>query len=289
MFNIFQVISLVGVFIGSITDIKSLEVPDWLNYSLIALGLGGHLLWSLYDWNHFFIMRSLIGFVFSVVIGLLMFYTGQWGGGDSKMIFGLGALLGLSWPLQWEFYSNFLVNVLFFGAFYGLLWVVAKGVIYRKKVLKLFKKYLKSKKYARIRVISGIATITGLIIVYVVPILDYSLRIVLTGLLVFMYFMNYLFIIVRAIEKVSMIKMIEPEKLTEGDWIVKDIKIDGKKIAGPKDLGIEKNQIKALVDAKKKGIINKVMVKYGIPFVPSFLFALIYTLIYNRIVLFSFL
>ena len=289
MINIFQIISLLGVFIGSITDIKSLEVPDWLNYSLIALGLGGHLLWSLYDWNYLFIMKSLIGFGLSVAIGLLMFYTGQWGGGDSKMIFGLGALLGLSWPLQWEFYSNFLVNVLFFGAFYGLIWVVAKGLMYRKKVSKLFKKYLKSKKYARIRVISGVISIIGLVIIYVIPNLDYSFRIVMTGLLVFLYFMNYVFIIVRAIEKVSMIKMIEPEKLTEGDWIVKDIKIDGKKIVGPKDLGIEKDQIKILIDAKKKGIIDKVMVKYGIPFVPSFLFALIYTLIYNRIVLFSFL
>jgi hypothetical protein len=76
-----------------------------------------------------------------------------------------------------------------------------------------------------------------------------------------------------------MYKFIVPEKLTEGDWIAKDVVVDKKKIVGPKDLGIEKHQIKQLIELKKKGKISKVKVKYGIPFVPSFLVAFILSLV----------
>ena len=80
------------------------------------------------------------------------------------------------------------------------------------------------------------------------------------------------------------ITLIDPEKLTEGDWIVDDIIVDKKRIAGPKDLGIEKHQIKQLLKYKKLGKIKKIKVKYGIPFVPSFLLALIYTIIFNELI-----
>ena len=104
-----------------------------------------------------------------------------------------------------------------------------------------------------------------------------------------LYFTNYLLVFVKAVEQVSMIRLIDPEKLTEGDWIVKDIKVDGKRIAGPKDLGINKKQIKKLLEFKQQGKIDKVKVKYGIPFVPSFLFAMIYTIIFNKIILLAFI
>ena len=81
-----------------------------------------------------------------------------------------------------------------------------------------------------------------------------------------------------------MLKYVEPQKLTEGDWIVKDIKINGKYITGPKDLGIAKKQINELVMLYKKGKIRKVLMKIGIPFVPSFFIAFVVTLIYGNLV-----
>ena len=62
-------------------------------------------------------------------------------------------------------------------------------------------------------------------------------------------------------------------KLTEGDWIAEDVKVNGKIICSPKDLGISKEQIKKL----KHHNIKKVLVKEGIPFVPSFLIAFVVT------------
>ena len=281
MIDFFIIIALIAVIIGSYTDIKTLEVPDWLNYSLVAIGLGGNLIYSIAYNDTIYIFQSLLGFGVSILFGLFMFYTGQWGGGDSKMIFGLGALLGLSYPLRVDFYVKFLINMLFFGAAYGLIWIIIVSVKYRKKLAKRMKFYLK--KYYKIRIVSSIIIMISLLLIFFIKI---EFKFIFVLLLAVLYFMNFLFIYVKAVEEVAMIKLIEPSKLTEGDWIVDNIKINNKLIVGPKDLGIKKDQIKQLIKFKQQGKIRKVKVKYGIPFVPSFMLSMIYTIIFNNIVLF---
>ena len=54
----------------------------------------------------------------------------------------------------------------------------------------------------------------------------------------------YVWIFVKSIEKSSMYRLVEPYKLTEGDWIVKDVYIGKTRITLPKDLGIEKKILK---------------------------------------------
>ena len=94
----------------------------------------------------------------------------------------------------------------------------------------------------------------------------------------------YLWIIMKSVESSCMLKLVNPKKITEGDWIAKVIKVNGKYIAGPKDLGIEKKQIKKLIQLHKKRKIKNVLVKEGIPFVPSFLIAYIVTLVLGNLV-----
>jgi len=81
-----------------------------------------------------------------------------------------------------------------------------------------------------------------------------------------------------------MLKKVDVGKLTEGDWIVKDVKVDGKRICGPKDLGISKKQIRQLLRFRARGKIRKVLIKEGMPFVPSFLMGFIVTLFFGMIV-----
>ena len=126
---------------GSISDIKTREVADWANYGLITLGIASNLIFSLVsnDWN--FILTSLMGFGAFLLLALLMFYTGQWGGGDSKMLMGLGALYGLG--LKWtdnSFLISFLINTLIAGAIYGIIWSIVSAIKNRKKFLEEYKK-----------------------------------------------------------------------------------------------------------------------------------------------------
>lgn len=288
--SFFIAIAIIGVAIGSYTDIKTLEVPDWLNYSMIAIGIAGNLMFSIYYSDPKYILYNLAGFIVSFAIGMLMFYTGQWGGGDSKVLFGVGALIGLDYTIISSFYVNFLFNTAIAGALWGLICMTYKAILNRKTVSKKIIVMLKEKKLARIRLFSGIAAILGLLAVYFAPgAIDSRLRLIFSTLMIMLYFMNYLFIIVKAVEESAMIKFVHPEKLTEGDWIVDEIKIDGKYITGPKDLGIEKDKIEMLVNLRKDGKIDRIKVKYGIPFVPGFLAGLLYTAITNSIVLYLFI
>ena len=67
----------------------------------------------------------------------------------------------------------------------------------------------------------------------------------------------------------------------EGYIDLKDYFVDGKKICGPKDLGISKKQIRQMIALKQKKKINKIKIKEGIPFVPSFLIAFILSLMFG--------
>jgi Flp pilus assembly protein protease CpaA len=55
-------IGLIGLIIGSLTDLKSREVPDWLNYFLIASGLGLRLIYSISTWEWSYFLYGLVGF-----------------------------------------------------------------------------------------------------------------------------------------------------------------------------------------------------------------------------------
>ena len=82
-----------------------------------------------------------------------------------------------------------------------------------------------------------------------------------------------------------MYKQVSVEKLTEGDWIAKDVIIGKKKICGPDDLGATKQHIRQLIALKRQKKISNVLIKEGIPFVPSFLIAFVLTYIFGNLFL----
>ena len=95
------ILALIVLFIASYTDLKTREVPDWLNYSLIFSAFGIRTIFS-FELGWEIIISGLIGFVIALSIALLFYYTGQWGGGDSKLLMGMGAIIGVSYPFNWE-------------------------------------------------------------------------------------------------------------------------------------------------------------------------------------------
>jgi len=86
---------------------------------------------------------------------------------------------------------------------------------------------------------------------------------------------------VRLIEKNIMIKKIPVNKLTEGDWIIKNIYFRGKLIYNKNNPGITISDIKLL----KKYKIRNVLIKEGMPFIPSFLISLIVSLIFGNLLM----
>src|SRR3989338_10395029 len=97
--SIFSVLSYIvcffGLLVGSLTDLKTREVPDLVNFGLLIIGFCLSFLASLVFWNSSYFISSLLGFALCFLLACIMFYTGQWGGGDAKMLMALGSLLGL--------------------------------------------------------------------------------------------------------------------------------------------------------------------------------------------------
>jgi hypothetical protein len=79
-------------------------------------------------------------------------------------------------------------------------------------------------------------------------------------------------------------KWITPDKITEGDWLMKPVTAGKHKIM-PNKLGLEKQQVNLIKKLYAQKKIKKILVKYGVPFAPAFLLAFIATLIFNNIIL----
>ncbi len=270
-------IIITGLIIGSITDMRTREVPDWLSYSLIVLGVALGGVESVFSSSFYPVLSSIIGLVIGIIIGYVMFYAGQWGGGDSKLIMGLGALFGFSIFNGFSLFNLplfliFLINTIFIGAFYGLIWAVIMIFQKWKEFYKEASIHLKAPLTTKLR--KAMLVLVSLCIILSIIITPTFFRIVFVVVAIIIFSMFYIWIIVTAIEKACMIKKVSVSKLTEGDWIAKEVKIKNKIVVGPKDLGISKEQIASLKRLK----IKEVIVKEGIPFVPSFFIAYLVTL-----------
>jgi len=269
MIEFIYIICLVLLIIGSFTDLRIREVPDWLNYSGIFAGLGLRLIWSVYSFDWSYILEGLVGFGVFLAVGVGMFYLGQWGGGDSKLLMALGALLGLKFQFS-HVTVAFLINLMIFGGVYGLFWSIGLAVANWKKFKAEFRKKLDYARKWR-AIVLGFAFGS---LVFAIFAVDGFFRMLLIFLALLIPFLNYLIIGIKSVEAVCMYKRVKPKDLTEGDWIADDIYIKGKRICGPKDLGIEKKQIRKLIKSRVKSVV----IRIGIPFVPSFLIAFLMTL-----------
>lgn len=280
-------IALFVLILGSLTDFKTREVPDFLNYGLIFTGIMLNLIFSLVYQTPAFILGSLLGLGIFFCIAWLMFYTGQWGGGDSKLLMGIGALFGIPFTLSLEqqFLLSFFVNILFAGAFYGVLWTVYLSFKHHKKFRKAYAALMRQRVHLVIRftLLVFLLIMGGLSFIASSKIRLYYFYMGVLPILIY-----YLWVMVKSVEKSAMLVHLSPDKLTEGDWIARDVFYKKKRICGPKDLGIEKKQINTLKKLQGEGKIKKVLVKQGIPFVPSFLIAFFLTLFFGNPLLYLF-
>ena len=109
-------LALVFLVVASYTDLKKREVPDWLNYGLIFSGLGLRFIFSFEGgWGIF--LNGLAGFLVCLGIAYLFYYTNQWGGGDSKLLMGMGAVIGLGLNFENFSFSAFSLSGFDFSLF----------------------------------------------------------------------------------------------------------------------------------------------------------------------------
>lgn len=271
-------VALTGLVAATYSDMKTREVPDWINYGMIFAGLGIRAIYSAAELDYTFILYGILGLMLFFLVASLMYYAGQWGGGDAKMLMGLGALMGLTIPKGFTIDQIpdliiFWILLLLAGAVYGLGVSIFLSI---KHAAKLRAELIPTFKDSWMRLVAALllaAVSAGAALL----VTDAFLRLLLTALAAVTVFTYFLWLFVRAVEKACMIKDLPIAKLREGDWIAEDVIIDKKRICGPKDLGIEREQIALLKKLAQKGKLKTVVVKEGIPFLPPFLIAFLLT------------
>jgi len=265
------ILAIIWMIIAIIQDFKKNEVDNWVNFSLIIFALGFRFFYCLFNSDTFmFFYQGLIGLGIFFILANLFYYTHLFAGGDAKLLIALGAIL----PFSESFYTNlnifilFILIWLFVGAIYSLissLYLFSKNTKkFNKEFENLFNKHKKTIILASL--ISLILIFSGIL---------FNILLIILGILILIF--PFLLVYGKSLEKVGMIKKISVSKLTEGDWLVADLKIGNKTIKATWD-GLTKKDINLI---KKK--YKHIEIKQGIPFTPVFLisFLILIYLIYS--------
>ncbi|HIP17137.1 MAG TPA: prepilin peptidase [Methanothermococcus okinawensis] len=84
-------IGLIFLIIGSIQDFRSREIEDYVWIFMTLFGIAYHLYLTITTGNVNLLIDSIFGFIFCFITGYVMFIFGV-GGGDGKLLAGMGAL-----------------------------------------------------------------------------------------------------------------------------------------------------------------------------------------------------
>jgi len=249
---------LIGIvlFIASIIDIKTEEVPDWLSIGLVVIGLVISVVLSIMQKDIMPFAYSAAGAGALFLGGYLLYRAGQWGGGDAKLIAGVGAVLGIKSMFLYAFLFNILIAGGILGVFFTLYIMFKKRYVYKRP------------RFFAVVTIFVIAAAVSQFLVN--PVL---------GLLILLTYSIYLLVPLLKDSDNLMRKDLAVSKLVEGDWLLKAVKKGRKEIVSVKKIGLTTEDIEIL----KEHNIKKVVLKQGMPFVPSFFIAYLLALYFGNI------
>ena len=258
------VLALIWILFALVQDMRTTEIANWLNISLVIFALGFRFFYSLFFSTGFdFFYQGLIGLAIFYVLGNLLYNAKMFAGGDAKLFVSLGAVL----PISGNFIQNisgflfFLLAFFVIGAIYSIIASIVLGIQNYSAFRREFRKQFgENKKKMMLSLLAGIILI---VLGYI------SLYFFFFGILAFI--LPYLYLYAKAVDEAAMVKEIRPEKLREGDWLYKDAKA-GKRIIRATWDGLSKQEILLLKKYNKK-----VWIRTGVPFTAVFFFtAMIY-------------
>lgn len=255
-------LALIWVVFAVVQDMRKREVANWLNFSLVAFALAYRAFYSAYVSDWMFLVYGLFGFVLFYAMANLFYYSRVFAGGDAKLLMGIGVVMPFESFLSLGVVGGGFIVLLFAaGAVYSLIYSLFLVGKHHSKFFAEFKKNFAS---------SG-NWIFALIFVLLFVILVYALFgvdfwMILSAVLLAVF--SLILIVYAKSLDVCMVKLVKARNLTEGDWLVDDVRL-GKGVIKKTVHGLSAGDILKLRKAGKG-----VLVKEGIPFTPAFLLAL---------------
>jgi len=272
---LFFIVAIIGSAAAGFYDLKTTEIPDEIPYVMIVIGIVGHVIKSYLVWSYWpFLLSSIIGLSY-LAFGFIMYYIGQWGGGDAKILSAIGFLVPvlpqqLNIELFFPFSLSFFFNLFLVGAIYMVVYAFALSFI-NKKIWTAFFKDLKAN--ARMILIYNSALVASIILMGLLfarylkflPLTIFTVLVLTVGITSAGLYVLWKF--VKAVEVVGFKKKIPVSKLRIGD--VPDY--------FKKWEGITEKEMRKIKKSGKKYI----WIKEGVRFAPAFPIALIFTLVFG--------
>ncbi len=273
--------ALIGSSVSAYIDLKTTEIPDEIPIAMVTVALLLRFGYSIFsgEWEYFLIPLAIGSGFF--LFGMLMYFTGQWGGGDAKLLGAVGVMIGFlpgvvedTFP---PFFLNYLLNLFFIGAIYIIIYALVVAAR-NKKVRKGIFKYLKKNK-TELYIIVIFSAVFLFTMTYsfwsIFGNIELGLNFLFPFFLIGFYF---LWVFLKCVERIGFMKRISTKDLREGDMIGEDIK----------ELNISKRLIRGLTKEevrKIRKLKRKVWIREGVRFGPVFPISILVTLFYGNVVL----
>ncbi|OGI15377.1 hypothetical protein A3K63_05700 [Candidatus Micrarchaeota archaeon RBG_16_49_10] len=264
-------VAFAGSLLAGIIDLKTTEVPDWIPYAMGTIGILANITKSILSGSYIPIAYSAAVGLGYLGFGFLLYYLGQWGGGDAKILSAIGFLIPTfsTGKIFFPFYIGFLFNVFFVGAIYMIAYILVLSFINRGIWKSFFKGMAGIRKPAILY--SGLAVLlAAALFVYLSAFrfglfpVDFAVKFSLFVLLI-VSGMFLLWRFAKTVEDVGFKKRIPLAKLKEGDVILESKIWEG----------LTKKQ----VDEIKKSGKRYVWIKEGVRFTMAFPLALLFTIL----------
>jgi Flp pilus assembly protein protease CpaA len=266
--------------VASYFDLKTGEIPDKFTIGLVVVALAMRAGFSAYLGNFTYLLDGALvgGILFA--FGALLFYTGGWGGGDAKLMAGIGAALGgLLAPTIID--SGFAALPPFFGFFIALSIVAIPYSLGYALILSIRKPRVFSDTVDKLR-----ENWFSLAMVLIASLAFFIVFRPTAAILIFLSLLPAVFYLVlmfsKSVEEVAMQKEIPVGDLQEGDMVVEDVHVRGERVASKRDMdGLSKESLGKI----RKSNLRKIKIKWGIRFAPAFPLAIVISPFWTGIML----
>jgi len=267
-------VSMFMLLSASYFDLRTGEIPEMVSRGFIFSILLMASAQSILNFNPSYVINSMVMGTAYFLFGYLMFYLGEWGGGDVKLLAGIGLSLGLLGAENYfldeifPYYISYFINMAIVSSPYVILYSLILGLL-KPEVFQKFFENLKRK-----------ITVVGVVMSFLPAIVAGSLGM---GNAAFLYLLLPILLILsiylRIIEGIALQKTINVNKLKEGDMVASDVVLDNKVIARRRDMdGLNNKQISEIQKLASEGKIpEEIRIRWGIKFAPILLFAFIFT------------
>jgi Flp pilus assembly protein protease CpaA len=262
--------------VASAYDLKTTEVPNWVFYAMMIIGIPAVILKFILGGDFSTFAISGMTGIGLLAFGYMMYRIGQWGGADMVLLALIGFMMpsvNLGFPAEttFPFGVSFLFNVFVIGAGYMIVYAIIFSLI-NGTLLPKFKQDIKGSWRFMSLVIVSIAVGLTAVMLYLNSIIGNvfsSLEMVQTILISTAVLAAFIFVykFARLVENSGFKKRIPISKLKVGDMLVSETKL----------VGITKQQIAKM----KRSGVKSVWIKEGVRFIPAFPLAILFTLYYG--------